>query len=239
MTTELSAAPSVPHTIQWAGTMFSVFFRDGAVTDYDDARQQDTDAFRRFFHAMLAQGVHLPPSSFESWFVSASHDDEAVEHVVAALPAAARAAATPDPRLTGVCPLPVGRLPGGRWKAMAAPSGRSLDRGRWAVFARSTTVMGQPGMMDAGIQHVRDVVMPQVRDMDGCVGLSLIADRAAGRCIVTTAWRSAEAMSATADSVAPIRTGPRRCSVATPPSTSGRWPTFTATTGRATVPAPG
>ena len=78
--------------------MFSVFFRDAAVTDYDGARDQDTDAFRRFFHAMLSRGVHLPPSAFESWFVSASHDDAAVEHVLAALPAAARAAATPDAR---------------------------------------------------------------------------------------------------------------------------------------------
>jgi glutamate-1-semialdehyde 2,1-aminomutase len=76
--------------------MFSVFFRDGAVRTYDDAKAQDTDAFRRFFHAMLAQGVHLPPSAFEAWFVSAAHDDEAVGHVLAALPAAARAAATPD-----------------------------------------------------------------------------------------------------------------------------------------------
>lgn len=92
---ELTAA-SVPHTIQWAGSMFSVFFRDGAVTNYDEARAQDTDAFRRFFHSMLDQGVHLPPSAFEAWFVSAAHDDAAVDHVIAALPAAARAAAAPD-----------------------------------------------------------------------------------------------------------------------------------------------
>lgn len=92
---ELTAA-SVPHTIQWAGSMFSVFFRDGAVANYDDAKAQDTDAFRRFFHSMLEQGVHLPPSAFEAWFVSAAHDAAAVEHVLAALPAAARAAATPD-----------------------------------------------------------------------------------------------------------------------------------------------
>ncbi|KJK13871.1 glutamate-1-semialdehyde aminotransferase [Terrabacter sp. 28] len=92
---ELTAA-SVPHTIQWAGSMFSVFFRDGAVTGYDEAKDQDTAAFRRFFHSMLSQGVHLPPSAFESWFVSASHDDEAVDHVIGALPAAARAAATAD-----------------------------------------------------------------------------------------------------------------------------------------------
>ena len=69
---------------------------DGAVANYEDAKTQDTDAFRRFFHSMLEQGVHLPPSSFEAWFVSAAHDDAAVDHVLAALPAAARAAATPD-----------------------------------------------------------------------------------------------------------------------------------------------
>ena len=95
VTAELTAA-SVPHTIQWAGSMFSVFFREGAVTSYDDAKKQDTAAFRRFFHSMLSQGVHLPPSAYESWFVSAAHDDAAVDHVVGALPAAARAAATPD-----------------------------------------------------------------------------------------------------------------------------------------------
>ncbi|MGA8048089.1 MAG: glutamate-1-semialdehyde 2,1-aminomutase [Dermatophilaceae bacterium] len=91
---ELTAA-GVPHRVQWAGSMFSVFFRDGEVRDYDDARQQDTAAFGRFFHAMLDGGVHLPPSAFESWFVSAAHDDEAVQTVLDALPAAARAAAGP------------------------------------------------------------------------------------------------------------------------------------------------
>lgn len=91
---EALTAASVPHTIQWAGSMFSIFFRDGAVANYEDAKAQDVDAFRRFFHSMLDQGVHLPPSAFESWFVSASHDDAAVSHVVEALPAAARAAAS-------------------------------------------------------------------------------------------------------------------------------------------------
>lgn len=83
----------VPHTVQWAGSMFSVFFRDGQVRNYEDAKAQDTAAFGRFFQSMLEQGVHLPPSSFESWFVSASHDDAAIEHVLHALPAAAAAAA--------------------------------------------------------------------------------------------------------------------------------------------------
>jgi glutamate-1-semialdehyde 2,1-aminomutase len=83
----------VPHTVQWAGSMFSVFFRGEAVRNYDDARDQSTAAFAAFFHAMLSQGVHLPPSAFEAWFVSAAHDDEAVDHVLAAVPDACRASA--------------------------------------------------------------------------------------------------------------------------------------------------
>lgn len=88
---ELTTA-GVAHTVQWAGSMFSVFFRDPPVRTYDDAKSQDTGAFSRFFTAMLQQGVHLPPSAFEAWFVSAAHDEAAVEQVLAALPAAARAA---------------------------------------------------------------------------------------------------------------------------------------------------
>jgi glutamate-1-semialdehyde 2,1-aminomutase len=92
----LSAA-GVPHVVQFAGTMFSIFFtaRDDvtAVLDYDGARAQDLPAFAAFFHAMLDRGVYLPPSAFEAWFVSAAHDDAALDRVVAALPDAARAAA--------------------------------------------------------------------------------------------------------------------------------------------------
>jgi glutamate-1-semialdehyde 2,1-aminomutase len=75
----------VPHRIQWAGSMFSVFFREGAVRSYAQARDQDTARFGRFFHAMLRRGVHLPPSCFESWFVSAAHDDQALEVAVRAI----------------------------------------------------------------------------------------------------------------------------------------------------------
>lgn len=91
--TEALSAAGVPHVIGRAGSMFNVFFREERVRNYDDARDQDTAAFGRFFHSMLEQGVHLPPSAFESWFVSASHDDAAVDAVLAALPAAAAAAA--------------------------------------------------------------------------------------------------------------------------------------------------
>ncbi len=84
----------VPHVVQYAGTMFSVFFTGlDEVRDYDDARTQDLAAYRAFFHAMLARGVYLPPSAFEAWFLSAAHEESALARVLDALPAAARAAA--------------------------------------------------------------------------------------------------------------------------------------------------
>jgi len=97
LVTEVRAAlnaAGVAHVLQRAGSMFSVFFTDApTVSDYATARGQDTRAFAAFFHAMLDAGVYLPPSAFESWFLSAAHDDAALDQVVCALPAAARAAA--------------------------------------------------------------------------------------------------------------------------------------------------
>ena len=89
----------VPHVVQRAGSMFSVFFREAPVVNYDDAKDQHVPAFSAFFHSMLSQGVHLPPSAFEAWFVSAAHDDAAVERVVAAIPAAASEAAAAFARI--------------------------------------------------------------------------------------------------------------------------------------------
>ena len=90
---EALAKEGVAHHVQRAGNMFSVAFTETPVTDYDGARAQEAFRFTPFFHSMLAQGVYLPPSAFESWFVSTTHDERAVERVAAALPAAARAAA--------------------------------------------------------------------------------------------------------------------------------------------------
>ncbi|MGW6534986.1 glutamate-1-semialdehyde 2,1-aminomutase [Streptomyces sp. NPDC055051] len=83
----------VAHRLQTASNMFSVFFTADEVRNYDDAKKQEAFRFNAFFHSMLADGVYLPPSAFESWFVSAAHDERAIERVAAALPAAARAAA--------------------------------------------------------------------------------------------------------------------------------------------------
>lgn len=86
-------AASVPHVIQRAGSLFSVFFREEPVRTYEDAKAQDTAAFARFFHSLLDSRVYLPPSAFEAWFLSAAHDDKAMARIADALPAAARAAA--------------------------------------------------------------------------------------------------------------------------------------------------
>jgi glutamate-1-semialdehyde 2,1-aminomutase len=93
LATEALRAAGVPHRLSYAGNMFSVFLTDRPVTGYAEAQMQDVAAFRAFFHAMLANGVYLPPSAYEAWFVSTAIDDSALETVAAALPMAARAAA--------------------------------------------------------------------------------------------------------------------------------------------------
>jgi glutamate-1-semialdehyde 2,1-aminomutase len=87
------AAAGVPHRLQTAGNLFSIFFVDEPVTDFAVARRQNTAAYTAFFHAMLDQGVYLPPSAYEAWFLSAAHDDAALSQVIEALPVAAKAAA--------------------------------------------------------------------------------------------------------------------------------------------------
>ncbi len=93
---EALAHEGVAHRLQRAGNLFSVFFTDERVDDYDAARRQEAFRYPQFFHAMLSSGVYLPPSAYEAWFVSAAHDDSALERIVAALPHAARAAASAD-----------------------------------------------------------------------------------------------------------------------------------------------
>lgn len=91
------AEAGVPHVVQRAGNLFSVFFGAAVaagVPDYETAQRQDTAAYGRFFHAMQDQGVLLPPSAFEAWFLTAAHDAPALDAIASALPAAARAAAS-------------------------------------------------------------------------------------------------------------------------------------------------
>ena len=60
------------------------FFNDKPVTDYASAAPSDLDAFRIYFHSMLEQGVYLPPSQFETNFISLAHTPEDIEKTIAA-----------------------------------------------------------------------------------------------------------------------------------------------------------
>ncbi|MEV8016893.1 glutamate-1-semialdehyde 2,1-aminomutase [Streptomyces sp. NPDC086554] len=93
LVTQALTKEGVAHRLQNASNMFSVFFTEREVRNYDDAKAQESFRFTAFFHSMLSQGVYLPPSAFESWFVSTAHDERAIERIAAALPGAARAAA--------------------------------------------------------------------------------------------------------------------------------------------------
>jgi glutamate-1-semialdehyde 2,1-aminomutase len=67
-----AAKHAIPMTINQYGSMLSIHFSRERVTDLDSAMQADVAMFRTFFHGMLNHGVYLPPSAFESWFVSAA-----------------------------------------------------------------------------------------------------------------------------------------------------------------------
>lgn len=86
----------VAHQVQNAGNLFSIFFTDERVLNFESAQRQDTKAFAAFFHSMLDNGVSLPPSAFEAWFVSGAHTDRDIE----AISKAARVAAAATAALT-------------------------------------------------------------------------------------------------------------------------------------------
>jgi glutamate-1-semialdehyde 2,1-aminomutase len=65
------------------GSMFTWFFAAGPVTDWGSAAKSDTEAFGRFFRAMLENGIYLPPSQFEAAFLSAAHTESDVQKTIA------------------------------------------------------------------------------------------------------------------------------------------------------------
>ena len=79
---ERFAAAGVPHTINRAQSMFSLFFTDGRVRDFEGARAADHERYARFFHHMLDAGVYLPPSGFELWTLSTEHGPDEVAIVL-------------------------------------------------------------------------------------------------------------------------------------------------------------
>ena len=73
-----------PASVTRIGSMLTLFFRPTPPRDYAEARESDTALFARFHGAMLARGVMLPPSQFETWFVSAAHTESEIDATVRA-----------------------------------------------------------------------------------------------------------------------------------------------------------
>ena len=67
---------TIPYTINGVGSMVSIFFTEGPVTDFASAARSDTALFKDFFWHMLSRGVYLAPSQYEAGFISAAHADE-------------------------------------------------------------------------------------------------------------------------------------------------------------------
>ncbi len=74
----------VPATVNRVGSMITLFFCPGPVTDFATAKTADTARFGRFFHSMLERGVYLPPAQFEAAFVSLAHSEADVDETVRA-----------------------------------------------------------------------------------------------------------------------------------------------------------
>ena len=80
---ELGAKHNVPVQVQYVGSMFTLFFSDKPVHNFDDASACDMEAFKKFFHYNLSHGIYYAPSQYESNFMSAKHSAQDIEHTLA------------------------------------------------------------------------------------------------------------------------------------------------------------
>ena len=96
VSTALDAAltnAGVTHAVAKAGNLFNASFRASAPRDYAEAQAQESFRYAPFFHSLREQGIALPPSVFEAWFLTAAHGEDELQRIEAALPVAAEAAA--------------------------------------------------------------------------------------------------------------------------------------------------
>jgi glutamate-1-semialdehyde 2,1-aminomutase len=87
---EALVTAGVPCQINGVESLFSLFFADGDVGSYRDAKAADHERYARFFHAMLDEGVYLPPSGYEAWFLSTAHGEDEIDRTIEAARKAAR-----------------------------------------------------------------------------------------------------------------------------------------------------
>ena len=82
---DILAGKNIPHRINRVGSMMSVFFTNEEVVDFETASKTDISLFNKFFHHMLDNGIYLPPSAFESWFISNALSSEEIQKTLDAV----------------------------------------------------------------------------------------------------------------------------------------------------------
>jgi glutamate-1-semialdehyde 2,1-aminomutase len=87
---EMFQKNKIPVRINQTGSLFTLFFTEAEVVDYESAMQSDVERFGKFFHAMLAEGINLAPAQFEAGFVSFAHSDADIDKTIAACAKAIR-----------------------------------------------------------------------------------------------------------------------------------------------------
>ena len=74
----------IPFAVDSVGGMFGFYFTDQVPTSYEAVTKSNIEAFKKFFHLMLDEGVYLAPSAYEAGFTSIAHDDEVLANIIAA-----------------------------------------------------------------------------------------------------------------------------------------------------------
>jgi len=82
---DILTVKNIPHSINRFGSMMSIFFTNDEVIDFETASKTDIKLFNKFFHHMLDQGIYLPPSAFESWFISNALSAQDIEQTIDAV----------------------------------------------------------------------------------------------------------------------------------------------------------
>ena len=74
----------IPAQFTRVGSMFSIFFTNQKIKNFDTVKTCDTEFFKRYFNALLEEGIYIAPSQFEAGFMSAIHSDEEIDQTIAA-----------------------------------------------------------------------------------------------------------------------------------------------------------
>lgn len=82
---EIFTRKGIEHSMNLIGSMMSVFFTDIEVKDFEDAKTANNPIFNRFYHHLLQNGIYLPPSSFETWFISLSIQSDEIDQTLSAV----------------------------------------------------------------------------------------------------------------------------------------------------------